>query len=275
MKTPISYYGGKQSMVQTILPLIPRHNLYCEPFFGGGAIFFAKPPSNVEVINDLNTEVINFYRVLQNNFTELRKEVMTTLHSRKQHRQALVVYENPEMFTDLKRAWAFWCLSSQSFSAILNGGWGYDKTAGSLERRLQNKRDNFVKEYSERLQRVQIECNDAIKVIASRDSATTFFYVDPPYFNSDKGHYKDYDIFMFKSLLEALQNARGKFLLSSYPSDILEEYVKKNGWQQIRIDKRVAVTHQTKKMKTEVLTANYDIQEVVEMKNLILSRCAA
>ena len=73
MKTPITYYGGKQNMVSVILPLIPKHNLYCEPFLGGGAIFFSKPKSNVEVINDTNREVVNFYRVVQQDYTSLEK----------------------------------------------------------------------------------------------------------------------------------------------------------------------------------------------------------
>ena len=61
LKTPITYYGGKQSMINEILGRIPEHRLYVEPFFGGGAVFFAKPPSKVEIINDVNSEVINFY----------------------------------------------------------------------------------------------------------------------------------------------------------------------------------------------------------------------
>ena len=65
MKTPITYYGGKQSMLSIILPMIPEHNLYCEPFFGDGAVFFTKEPSKIEVINDTNREVVNFYRVAQ------------------------------------------------------------------------------------------------------------------------------------------------------------------------------------------------------------------
>ncbi|MEQ1678962.1 MAG: DNA adenine methylase, partial [Chitinophagaceae bacterium] len=66
LKTPISYYGGKQKLCSLILDLIPAHNLYCEPFVGGGAVFFGKQPSNVEVLNDTNKELINFYQVTQN-----------------------------------------------------------------------------------------------------------------------------------------------------------------------------------------------------------------
>ena len=82
LKTPISYYGGKQKLVSTILPLIPAHKMYVEPFVGGGAIFFAKEPSHIEVINDTNKELINFYNILQNRFVELQKMVAVTLHSR-------------------------------------------------------------------------------------------------------------------------------------------------------------------------------------------------
>ena len=75
MKTPTSYYGGKQNLVATILPLIPPHKLYAEVFVGGGAIFWAKPKSDTEVINDTNRELINFYEVVQNEFLDLEKMI--------------------------------------------------------------------------------------------------------------------------------------------------------------------------------------------------------
>ena len=64
LKTPITYYGGKQMMCGKIVPLIPKHRLYCEPFAGGAAIYFAKEPSELEVLNDTNRELINFYKVV-------------------------------------------------------------------------------------------------------------------------------------------------------------------------------------------------------------------
>ena len=82
MKTPISYYGGKQGMIKDILPLIPEHNTYTEPFAGGAAVLFAKSPAKINVINDLNGELINFYRTIVTNYDDLKKEIMQTLHSR-------------------------------------------------------------------------------------------------------------------------------------------------------------------------------------------------
>lgn len=71
MKTPLSYYGGKQTLAKIILGLIPPHRLYCEPFLGGAAVFFAKEPAKVEVINDTNGELVNFYRVVKTSVRRL------------------------------------------------------------------------------------------------------------------------------------------------------------------------------------------------------------
>ena len=127
MKTPITYYGGKQALLKYLLPLIPVHKIYCEPFFGGGALFFSKPPSEVEIINDINSEVVNFFKVVQTKFDTLQKEVRASLHSRELYKKAMVVYNHPYMFDDVKRAWAFWVATNQGFSSLI-GSWGFGKT---------------------------------------------------------------------------------------------------------------------------------------------------
>lgn len=261
MKTPIRYYGGKQNLISSILPLIPEHKLYCEPFTGGGALFFKKEPSEVEVLNDTNNELINFYKVIQTDFDALKKEILSTLHSRRLHQHADIVYKNPDLFSEVKRAWALWVLSSQSFSGKLDGSFGYDKTTKATSKNIANKRNNFTTDYSTRLQHVQIENADAIYIIKSRDSEDAFFYCDPPYYNSDCAHYGGYSINDFEALLKTLANIKGKFLLSSYPSDILHQYQKDYNWYSLSIDKAVAVNCKSgiPKRKTEVLTANYVI----------------
>ncbi|MCE9539759.1 MAG: DNA adenine methylase [Bacteroidetes bacterium] len=263
MKTPISYYGGKQKLAATILKLIPKHNLYCEPFIGGAAIFFAKEPSNLEVINDVNKELVNFYRTVQNDYVGLEKEIKITLHSRDLHRKANVIYTNPDMFSEIKRAWSVWVLSTQSFAAMLDGSWGYDVGKNTTTKKISNKRESFTEDYAIRLQNVQIECTDALRIIRARDTKEAFFYCDPPYYNSDMGHYDGYTIEDFEGLLKCLSAVEGKFLLSSYPSPILKKYVKLHGWHQVEIEQTVSVgsnSPKPRKCKIEVLTSNYPIK---------------
>jgi DNA adenine methylase len=185
MKTPIPYYGGKQRMAQHILPNIPEHDSYTESFFGGGAIYFAKEKSKLETINDINGELINFYRVLQTRFPELKKMIMTTLHSRKMHKHAQVIYENPELFDDVQRAWALWVLANQSFSSMLNGSWGYDRSNNSMSKKLGNAKLRFTDELRERIENTTIECTDAIRVIKSRDRKGTHHLIEPEENRSD------------------------------------------------------------------------------------------
>ena len=188
--------------------------------------------------------------------------VRISLHSRSLHNDANVVYNNPHMFTRIKRAWAVWVLASQSFSSMLGGSFGYDKIKGTTSKKITKKRDEFTFDYSIRIQNVQIENTDALRIIRSRDYEKAFHYCDPPYYNSDCGHYDGYTIEDFEMLLKTLSDIKGKFLLSSYPSEILVNYTKKFGWNSIRLAQSVSVANGTGKpgkKKIEVLTANYDL----------------
>jgi DNA adenine methylase len=260
IRTPISYYGGKQKMLKDLMPIIPKHRIYCEPFFGGGALFFEKPKSEVEIINDINGEVVNFYRVVKNKYPELQKEIRATLHSREVYNEAMIIYKNPRLFTDVQRAWALWTATSQGFSNKI-GSWGFGKDP-KTEKALANKREEFTKEYAERFETVQIENNDAVKVIERADTKDTFFYCDPPYIGSHMGHYSGYTENDFAELLKILSKIKGKFLLSSYPNELLAEYTKKFKWKTQKVEKLVAVTKNTNKTKTEVMTMNYDPAKV-------------
>jgi DNA adenine methylase len=262
MKPPLSYYGGKQNMLCHILPLIPEHKAYTEAFAGGAALYFAKPPSEVEIINDTNGELVNFYWCLQNRFELLRAKVLATLHSRKQHGFAAHVYAHPQYFSRVRRAWAVWMLSMTGFSSRLDAVYGYGKKDNSVSKKVLNRKRLFTDEIRQRIELAQIECTDALRVISSRDTLDTFHYVDPPYFNSDCGHYGGYMQGDFERLLQLLGRVRGKFLLSSYDSDVLATAVAAHGWQQRRIEQTLAVDgrHMRKgRTKVEVLTANYEL----------------
>ena len=262
LRTPISYYGGKQKLAKTVLSFLPEHTLYCDPFLGGAAIFFAKPPSKVEVVNDTNKELINFYRVCKNRFHDLSSLVRTTLHSREEHDNAWIIYNKPQLFDEVRRAWAVWVLSTQSFSSMLDGSWGYDKSDNTTTQKISNKREEFTEQLALRLQHAQIECADANYIIHSRDQKDSFFYCDPPYFNSNCGHYDGYTEEDFEALLKTLSTIKGKFILSSYPGSLLKSYMKANNWQMWSVEQGVSVNAKGgyQKRKIEVLTANFELK---------------
>ena len=257
LRTPISYYGGKQQMLRHILPLIPEHNIYIEPFFGGGAVFWAKKPVKIEIINDSNAHVINFYKQLKCNYNNLKQLIETTLHSRDTYKEALIIYHAPYLFDELRRAWAFWVTTNMGFSRQI-GSWGYDRS-GKMEKSIRRRKEEFIDIYSKRLAYVQVECNDAIQVIKSRDSEDAFFYIDPPYVGADQDHYGGYTQEHFDKLLITLTNIKGRFILSSYPNESLFSISNKNGWYIKKIDMHLSSSKKVGKRKIEVLTVNYNI----------------
>lgn len=262
MKPPLTYYGGKQKLSKLIVSLIPKHKIYCEPFFGGGAVFFAKEPSKIEVINDSNGELINFYRVIKTNYKKLEKEIKCTLHSREHHQVARIVLGYPQLFNEVKRAWAIWTLASQSFASLLNGTWNYDTEKDRSTKVVNSKRSSFTIDYAKRLEQVQIENNDALRIINVWDNKDAFFYLDPPYINTNQGHYKGYKEDEYEKLLIMLSKIKGKFILSSFPNDMLDKYIKQNKWVTKKIDANLsigALHNERSRRKTEVLTSNYII----------------
>lgn len=266
-KTPITYYGGKLNMVSTILPLIPKHRIYTESFFGGGAIFFAKEPAQSEVINDTNNMVVNFFEVVKTDFDWLKTRIEQTLFSRATYSVALTMYRMPHLFSRAQCAWAFYIATNMGFSCQI-GSWGYDKY-GKRVKAFQNKKLLFNEDMYKRLESAQIENNEACKVIESRDAEEAFHYVDPPYVSDrdakavNQGHYSGYSENDYKRLLETLSTIKGKFLLSSYPSKLLDSFIKKNGWYSKTFDKPISaskiVVGKERGRKVEVLTANYPI----------------
>jgi DNA adenine methylase len=260
LQSPITYYGGKKLMLRHILPLIPQHTIYVEPFAGGLAVYFAKPISALEIVNDLNGFVVNFWQQLKSNYDALHALIEQTLHSRRSHHDAYVMYENPTLFTDLQKAWAFWVLCNMGRSGQISDTWGNSSQNDKVSKAIDNKRNRFTDELSARLSKTQIESIDAVELIKLKDSEQTFFYIDPPYVGSDMGHYKGYTQTHFEDLLNTLQNIKGKFLLSSYRNAYLTKLVKDLGWYQIEIEMNLASSTKKGAKKIEVLTSNYCLQ---------------
>lgn len=270
IKPPLTYYGGKQQLASTIIELIPKHQIYTEVFFGGGAIYFAKEPSPVEIINDRNNNVINFYKQLKQNHNQLLSEIESTLYSQEEHRFAKNLYTDkikiedmhfsPDQKIKLQKAWAVFVLAHQSFLSIIGGSWNVDLQKSSGKRFTNKKKMMVLNQYGERLENTAIFNDDALYVLKRSDRPEAFHYIDPPYIDTNLGHYKGYSLDDYRNLLEALGEIKGKFLLSSFPSDILAEYSQRFGWntKTIEMNKSAsAVSKDGAKTKVEVLTSNY------------------
>jgi len=262
MKTPLTYYGGKQRMLKFILPLIPEHDSYCEPFIGGGAVFWAKKEARVETINDAKKDIVTFYEVLKGGHNKMfYRYIDQSLMSRYQHNKAYRIYHRiKKRPSRAEIAWAVWYLGNLSFNGDFDGRIKFSRNPERSYRFLTNGKDRILDpKMIKRLEKTQIDCRDALDVIPLMDSVETFMYVDPPYVKSDQGHYGGYTKKDFTNLLDELALFKGKFLLSSYPSKLLDEYVEKYGWNtmKIKMSSSAAVLHGHRSAKTEVLTYNY------------------
>ncbi|MCL2328428.1 MAG: DNA adenine methylase [Bacteroidetes bacterium] len=260
LKTPITYYGGKQTMLKHILPLIPEHIVYTEAFAGGAAVLFAKQPSKVEVINDLNGELINFYRVCKLNFEALKIEIDMSIHARAMHEHSNYVYKHPVFFNPVQRAWAVWYSAKTSFASMLGESFGYDRKKGQKAIQMRNAKDNFAEWLRDRLEHITIECDDALKVIKRFDCEHAFHFIDPPYIYSDMGHYGG----MFNEqnmveLLELCATLKGKFMLTMYPCDLIQKYVDAHGWKIHAVERTITASKVIDKRRRQVewMVCNY------------------
>lgn len=268
MRTPITYYGGKQLLANTIIAMMPTHRVYCEPYFGGGAVFFAKGKSPCEVINDIDDRIVTFYDVCQDEtlFIRLQKKIQNTLNAEREFLRADKLWRNTSLAKDrVELAWAVWLLCNMGYGGSPLGGWKWDNgTSGSHSGVvMDNYRNQFTYKVHERLKLVQISCRDAIKVIRQRDTEDTFFFLDPPYPGCVQKHYSGFSFDQFQELLDVLSTIKGKFILCNFTSDILEEYVNKYCWHTIVKDMALRVANHTTagaKRKQEVMVYNYELE---------------
>ncbi|WP_099463868.1 DNA adenine methylase [Parabacteroides provencensis] len=260
LKTPISYYGGKLPLLKHILPLIPKHTLFTEAFCGGCAVFFAKEPVECEVINDMNRELINFYRIAQTRYPELKAQLDGTLHSRDSHAHARHINAYPEFFTEIERAWSVWVCSKMGFASMLDGTFGYDRS-GTTALKLFNAKDSFTEMLCNRLKKVTIENGDGIRVITRYDCETAFHFVDPPYVGSDCGHYAgSFNEENFSELLETLAQIKGKFMLTMFPHDKIREFANHHKWKIHKIERTISASKTSRRRQEEWITCNYELK---------------
>jgi DNA adenine methylase len=265
----IRWYGGKFSHLDWLLPILPSCQHFCEPFGGSAAVLLNRDPSPVETYNDIDGDLVIFFRVLRDKPDELIEKLAFTPFSRQEFRRAYEMRGRTDI-ADVERARLFFVRAEQVRIGLAQtstaGRWAWCKLtsrrgmSGAVSRWLN--RIDALWAVSERLRRVQIENRDAIEVILQYDSPETLFYLDPPYPHESRGDVHAYAYEMterdHERLAEVLHSIQGKVAISGYRSPLTERLY--GDWT--RIDAPQAIIHSVKKPRIESVWINYNITEI-------------
>lgn len=247
----IPWLGGKRRLAKRILPLFSHHTCYVEPFCGAAALYFLKEPAKVEVINDINSELINLYRVIQHHLDEFLRQFRWSLASRQ-------IYEwlkktNTETLTDIQRAARFYYLQKQAFGGKVDGQtFGTATTAPPRLNLLRIEED--LSQAHLRLARTYIEHLTWQECIYKYDREHTLFYCDPPYWGTE-GYGVDFTFDNYAQLAEMAKNIKGKMIISV--NDIPEM---RDVFSDLCIDTadiRYTVSRNKSKATTELIIRNW------------------
>lgn len=209
-KPIVPWIGGKRRLAKILIPQFPEHTCYCEPFAGAAALFFLKEPSRAEVINDINGELINLYRVIQHHLEEFCRQFKWALVSRQIYQWAKLT--PAEIQTDIQRAARFYYLQRLGFGGKVKGRvFGTSATSPPKLNLLRIEEDLSAAHL--RLSRVTIEHLDWQACLSKYDRPETFSYLDPPYWQTE-GYGVEFPFEQYEAMAEQMRTLRGKALLS-------------------------------------------------------------
>ena len=257
------WYGGKYSHLDWLLPLLPSCHHYCEPFGGSAAVLLNRDPSPVETYNDLDGEVVNFFRVLRQHKDELIEAISLTPFSREEF--DIACSKTTTKISNLERARRFFVRARQVRTGLAQraslGRWANCKKtsragmSGVVSRWLGSI--DRLPEIAERLLRVQLENRPALEVINLYDDKETLFYCDPPYPHESRGDANAYGFEMtneeHRELAECLNQVKGKVAVSGYQCSLYHKLYKK--WKCLEAPPKTC--HSVKQIRKEALWINY------------------
>jgi len=275
------YYGGKFIHLDWLLPLLPKANTFADVFGGSGVVLINREPSPVEIYNDLNGEVVNFFKQLRDNGEELISLLELTPVSRKEFNDS--ISDKRESYSDLERARLFYVKIKQIRESNLmrknESGWRYVVTQSRC-----GKSSNVsawlnsmpkLKQICKRLLEVQIECEDALSILDRYDSDETLFYCDPPYVHStrvDKNCYVyEMEEEQHRRLLERIGEVKGKVAISGYDCDLYQKYLKEEeGWVKYKRETKICAGRghsgsedENNLKRVECLWCNYEDKQLL------------
>lgn len=236
LRSPIWWFGGKGMMVSKLLPYLPPHHTWVEVFGGGASLTFAKAPSPVEVYNDIDEGLVNFFRVLRDRklFRRLHRLCQLTPYSRAWYYHCRKNWKR--QMVDVNRAYMWYIVVKMSFSGVFSRA--LSTAVGATSRGMARPVSGWLKKVGdirtihERFSNVDVERLDFRNVFARYDSASTLFYCDPPYVHGTRRE-KVYEHEMsdddHRELVDIILNVKGMVLLSGYHNEIYKP-LEEAGW---------------------------------------------
>jgi DNA adenine methylase len=205
----IPWIGGKRRLADKLIPNFPPHTCYVEVFAGGAALYFMRPPAEVEVINDINGELVNLYRVVKHHLEEFVRQFKYALSSRDVFKW--LQDTPPATLTDIQRAARFFYLQQHAFGGKVDGQtWGSATTTPPIN--LLRIEENLSAAHL-RLASAFIENMDWHQLMLRYDRPHTLFYLDPPYLETE-GYGVDFGVEQYEKMAETLRGLKGKAIVS-------------------------------------------------------------
>lgn len=240
MKPPFAYYGGKTSLAERIVQALPKHRHYVEPFAGSLAVLLCKPRSDMETVNDLDGDLMTFWRVLRDHPEELARAAALTPHSRAEHQAAYDL----DTDNDVERARRVWVLLTQGRGGTLRRtGWRFYRDPAGSTYSFPEYMGAYVERMmpaAERLGGVSLEARDGVEVIKDYGRhENVLLYVDPPYLastrNSTSYRHEMGGTEAHFALIEALLECKAAVVLSGYRSPMYDGFLTGNGWDCVEM----------------------------------------
>ncbi|EOX7485841.1 DNA adenine methylase [Acinetobacter baumannii] len=255
MKTSpiVPWLGGKRRLVSQLIKKIPEHQCYVELFAGGAALFFMREEgSKVEVINDINGDLVNLYRVVQNHLEEFIRQFKWALVSRQMFEW--LKNASTDLMTDIQRAARFYYLQQLAFGAKTSGqSFGTATTSRPINLlRIEEQ----LSEAHLRLSGVTVEHLSWDKCLTKYDRPHTFFYADPPYWQLS-GYGMDFGIEQYERLAELMKNCQGKIMLSINDHPDIRAIYKDFNINETKISYTIGRKSQSRGEKQELIITNY------------------
>lgn len=261
MRPILKYPGSKWNIARQLVELIPEHHSYLEPYAGSLALLFNKPPSAIETINDLDSNVTNLFQCIQKDSERLARLVLTTPFSREIYNHQFEGTEATRYASNFQRAAGFLIKCWQGYGFRTNEykqGWKNDVQGREKAYALWDWYwlPEWIIEVTDRLRKVQVENRPALEVIERFGYKNVFMYLDPPYvMDSRVSHQKQYAYEMsnadHEELLNVICKSSAKIMISGYESELYNDYL--SNWEKVTFESCAQGGHK----RTEIVWMNY------------------